>query len=135
MECKSTQEEKKKYQIKLYENNIEPKKEDNKVETITFKEEISRIKQKNIDIEKSSEEKELKIELFPENIPKGNLEKQPIIEMLPKDMLGLSLNKERKLAFFGANVPLLEGFYSAHCNHYPIRIKPDDILSLNCSVI
>ena len=42
-------------------------------------------------------------------------------------MLGLSLDKEKNLAFFGANVPLLEGFYSAHCNHYPIRIKPDDI--------
>ena len=42
-------------------------------------------------------------------------------------MLGLSLDKEKNQAFFGANVPLLEGFYSAHCNHYAIRIKPDDI--------
>ena len=42
-------------------------------------------------------------------------------------MLGLSLSKEKSLAFFRANVPLLEGFYSSHCNHYPIRIKPDDI--------
>ena len=25
------------------------------------------------------------------------------------------------------NVPLLNGFYTAHTNHYPIRIKPDDI--------
>ena len=26
-----------------------------------------------------------------------------------------------------SNVPLLNGFYTAHTNHYPIRIKPDDI--------
>ena len=26
-----------------------------------------------------------------------------------------------------SNVPLLNGFYIAHTNHYPIRIKPDDI--------
>ena len=25
------------------------------------------------------------------------------------------------------NVPLLNRFYIAHINHYPIRIKPDDI--------
>ena len=49
------------------------------------------------------------------------------MQKLPKDMLGLSLNKEKNLAFFRAKVPLLEGFYSSHCNHYPIRIKPDDI--------
>ena len=108
-------------------NNIEEIKENNKEEKITFEEEINRIKQKNIDIGKSSKENELKIELFPENIPKGTLKKEPIVEKLPKDMLGLSLSKEKSLAFFRANVPLLEGFYSSHCNHYPIRIKPDDI--------
>ena len=27
----------------------------------------------------------------------------------------------------GANVPVLNGFYTAHCKHYPIRLKPDDI--------
>ena len=26
-----------------------------------------------------------------------------------------------------SNVPLLNGFYTAHTNHYPIRIKQDDI--------
>ena len=126
-------------EIKPIENNIQPHKEENKEEEknnekeITFEEEINQIKQKHV--KKSSEENDLKIELYPENIPKGVLEKQPITQKLPKDMLGLSLDKEKNLAFFGANVPLLEGFYSAHCNHYPIRIKPDDILSLNCSVI
>ena len=46
---------------------------------------------------------------------------------MPLENLGYSLDDYNKLAFVGANVPLLEGFYSAHCNHYPIRIKPDDI--------
>ena len=121
-------------EIKPVENNIEVKNENNHKEEeqnnekeITFEEEINQIKQRNIDLKKSSEENEIKIELYPDNIPKGVLEKKPIIEKLPKDMLGLSLDKEKNLAFFGANVPLLEGFYSAHCNHYPIRIKPDDI--------
>ena len=27
----------------------------------------------------------------------------------------------------GANLPVLNGFYIAHCKHYPIRLKPDDI--------
>ena len=70
---------------------------------------------------------ELKIELHPKNIPKGILEKRPISWVLPKDKLGDSLDKNNKLAFLGLNVPILYGFYSAHCNHYPIRIKPDDI--------
>ena len=39
----------------------------------------------------------------------------------------LSLEKKKELAFFRANVPLLQGLYSAHCNHYPVRIKPEDI--------
>ena len=85
------------------------------------------MKQKNIEINKSTEENDLKIELFPENLPKGALKKNPIIQELPINVLGLSLEKEKELAFFNENVPLLEGFYTAHCNHYPIRIKPDDI--------
>ena len=70
---------------------------------------------------------ELKIELHSKNIPKGILEKRPISWVLPKGKLGDSLDKNNKLAFLGLNVPILYGFYSAHCNHYPIRIKPDDI--------
>jgi hypothetical protein len=31
------------------------------------------------------------------------------------------------LAFLDENVPVLNGFYAAHMNHLPIRIKPDDI--------
>ena len=92
---------------------------------ITFEEEIKRINEKNS--KNISGENELKIELYPNNIPKDILKKRPIIYSLPEDMIGLSLDKEKTLAFFSSNVPLLEGFYSAHCNHYPIRIKPDDI--------
>ena len=43
------------------------------------------------------------------------------------DTLGYSFDKEKDLAFIDTNVPLLNGFYIAHINHYPIRIKPDDI--------
>ena len=46
---------------------------------------------------------------------------------MPKDRLGCSLAKNKTLAFPCSNVPLLYGFYTAHCNHYPISIKPDDI--------
>ena len=73
------------------------------------------------------EENELKIELFPENIPKGNLEKIPVSSVLPKDILGGSLDKNKRLAFPRAKVPLLCGFYTAHCKHFPLRLKPDDI--------
>eukprot|EP00833_Pecoramyces_ruminatium_P005573 jgi/Orpsp1_1/1179605/evm.model.c7180000070040.1 len=38
-----------------------------------------------------------------------------------------SIDKERSLAYCMSNVPVLNGFYTAHTNHYPIRIKPDDI--------
>ena len=37
------------------------------------------------------------------------------------------MNVEQNLAYTYSNVPLLNGFYTAHTNHYPIRIKPDDI--------
>ena len=70
---------------------------------------------------------ELKIELYPKNVPKGILEKRLISWILPEDTIGDSLDKNNKLAFLGLNVPILYGFYTAHCNHYPIRIKPDDI--------
>ena len=39
---------------------------------------------------------ELKIELFPENVPKGNLEKIPVSSVLPKDILGGSLDKNKR---------------------------------------
>ena len=42
-------------------------------------------------------------------------------------ILFASLDENKQLAFPSGKVPLLYGFYTAHCNHYPIRIKPDDI--------
>ena len=70
---------------------------------------------------------ELKIELYPEKKPRYTFDKQPISEILPKDILDHSLNKDQNLAYLESNVPVLNGFYTAHTNHYPIRIKPDDI--------
>ena len=110
-------------------SNLRKKKEI--IQDIIISQEIKKlnkqIKQKSIDINKSSEQNDLKIELFPENLSKGVLKKEPINKKLSKDILGLSLQKEKELAFFRENVPLLQGLYSAHCNHYPVRIKPDDI--------
>ena len=48
-------------------------------------------------------------------------------DIIPKDVLSYSFNKNRSLAYIHENVPVLNGFYTAHTNHYPIRIKPDDI--------
>ena len=85
-------------------------------------------KNKNIiDSKQNLEENELKIELYPENEPKGNLEKIPVSSVFPNDILGDSLNKNISLAFPRAKVPILCGFYTAHCMHFPLRLKPDDI--------
>ena len=53
-------------------------------------------------------------------------DKRPIHSLIEKS-LGHSLQETQELAFLGSNVPVLNGFYTAHCNHYPIKIKPDDI--------
>ena len=68
----------------------------------------------------------LKIELFPENKPKDTLEKKQI-QFLIQNAVGHSLDPNKELAFLSSKVPILYGFYTAHTNHYPIRIKPDDI--------
>ena len=47
--------------------------------------------------------------------------------MIDKKTHNFSFNPERKLSFINSKVPLLEGFYYAHLNHLPIRIRPDDI--------
>ena len=73
------------------------------------------------------EENELKIELYPKNVPIDKLEKELVSSVLPEDKLCDSLDENKKLAFPCSNVPILYGFYTAHCKHYPIRIKPDDI--------
>ena len=70
---------------------------------------------------------ELKIELFPEKKPRSTLVKWDIKELLPEDTLSHSLTPNKMYAYSDSNVPILNGFYTAHTNHYPIRIKPDDI--------
>ena len=70
---------------------------------------------------------ELKIELYPDRKPRYSFEKSPLRNIVPKDALETSFDKNKELAFISENVPMLNGFYTAHCNHYPIRIKPDDI--------
>ena len=80
-----------------------------------------------IEPKENLENNELKIELFPKNVPKGKLKKVFSHHFVIENYLGDSLNDLEPLAFAYANVPLLNGFYTSHCNHYPIRIKPDDI--------
>ena len=70
---------------------------------------------------------ELKIDLYPDKKPRYDFHKSPVSSIIPKDVLDHSLDPKQKLANINSNVPLLNGFYTAHCNHYPIRIKPDDI--------
>ena len=81
------------------------------------------------DIEEKYEpkENELKIDLYPKNKPRYTFDKTPVSTLITEDVIGHSLNPKQSLAYIGSNVPLLNGFYTAHTNHYPIRIKPDDI--------
>ena len=90
----------------------------------------SKIKKENneiMDSINSSKLTGLKIDLYPENIPQGHLEKAPFKDIISNDVLGYSLDINKNLAFLQGNVPLLNGFFTAHMKHYPIRIKPDDI--------
>ena len=70
---------------------------------------------------------EIKIELYPENMPISELEKRPIEKIINKDTLVYSFDISKKLGYLSYKVPVLSGIYKAYCNHYPIRIKPDDI--------
>ena len=70
---------------------------------------------------------ELKIELYPENKPISELEKEPVETIINKETLGHSFDINQKLAYFCYKVPTLSGLFKAYCNHYPIRIKPDNI--------
>ena len=77
--------------------------------------------------ENNDSKNELKIILYPEKQPRNHLKKEPIKTIITKDILQHSLNINQNLAYLNTNAPLLNGFYTAHINHYPIRIKPDDI--------
>ena len=70
---------------------------------------------------------ELKIELYPDKQPRYTFEKYSLRKIITKDVLDHSLDPNKSLGYIDRNVPLLNGFYTAHTNHCPIRIKPDDI--------
>ena len=71
---------------------------------------------------------ELGIELYPENIPISQLIKEPVQTIIDKEeILGHSFDINQQLAYLCYKVPTLSGLFKAYCNHYPIRIKPDDI--------
>ena len=70
---------------------------------------------------------ELKIELYPENKPTTELKSEPIQTIINNETLGHSFDINENLSFLCYNVPTLSGIFYAYCNHYPIRIKPDDI--------
>ena len=107
------------------ENNISKKPLDN---DLTKENKITKIeKQEKEIVENSSENSELKILLYPDNKPKNNFEKKPLKNKIKDNTIGYSFDINKELGFINSNVPLLNGFYLAHINHYPIRIKPDDI--------
>ena len=70
---------------------------------------------------------ELKIELYPDRESRYSFPRDPLKNILPKDVLAYSFDKNKELAYINENTPILNGFYTAHTNHLPIRIKPDDI--------
>ena len=74
-----------------------------------------------------NKEEELLIELYPENKPKQKLIKHSPKIMIKEGTLGYSFDINKPLGFVNSGQALLEGFYEAYLNHYPIRIKPDDI--------
>ena len=69
---------------------------------------------------------ETRIDTYKTKNNRYTFEKRSINSII-KGSLGHSFNDGQELAFLGSNVPVLDGFYTAHTNHYPIKIKPDDI--------
>ena len=75
---------------------------------------------------------ELKIELYPDKKPRLSFKKEELRNSVVFSPIISSLSPFEKLAFINSNVPVINGFYTAHANHYPIRIKPDDLWLLIC---
>ena len=77
---------------------------------------------------------ELKIDLYPENKHISELKKESVKMIIHENTLAYSFDINQELGFLCYKVPVLSGFFNAYCNHYPIRIKPDDIwlLILQC---
>ena len=84
-----------------------------------------------VEIEDENENEEqktdLKIELYPKNKPRYEFEKSSLKKLVKDKTLGFSFNEKDELAYINSKTPVLQGFYLAHSNHYPIRIKPDHI--------
>ena len=102
---------------------VSPKSQKNQEEVL----DIEQGQKKEKEQEEIREIEELKIELFPENKPRNEFIKEPVKNLITEDTKVYSFDINRELAFINENVPLLNGFFQAHINHYPIRIKPDDI--------
>ena len=102
----------------------------NEKETKTVSYPTSYMNEKKIDeenLEITSNVNELKIELYPENKPRNTFDRESLNNLITEKTIAYSFDINKKLGFINTNVPLLNGFYQAHINHYPIRIKPDDI--------
>ena len=100
-----------------FNKNIENKirteqneKHKNKINETNEKDNIKNINVKN----------ELKIVLYPENKPRNNFEKISLKSLLINKTFAYSFDKNKELGFINSNVPLLNGFYKAYINHYPI---------------
>ena len=84
-------------------------------------------KEESTNIIEENSKDNLKIELYPKKKPRYEFKKSPLNKLIKKDTLGFSFNENDSLAYINSKVPVLDGFYLAHSNHYPIRIKPDHI--------
>ena len=70
---------------------------------------------------------ELKINLYPNKKPRYEFYKNPVKKLINTDTLWHSFDINQKSAGIYSNAPILEGFFTPHTNHYPLRITPDDI--------
>ena len=116
--------------VDFYRKNLKAKVDGKKEIEKTYKDanEIIQNDYKNIEPEFIKYiNKDLKILLYPDKKPRYNFERMPIKNIVTQDTLGYSFDINKEYAYINSNVPLLTGFYTAHVNHYPIRIKPDDI--------
>ena len=53
---------------------------------------------------------DLKIELYPDEIQRGNIELFPLKDLITKETLAYSFPIDKSLSFVKTNVPLLNGF-------------------------
>ena len=77
--------------------------------------------------ENEDQQNSLKIELYPKKKARYKFEKSSLKSLITCQTLGFSFDENNELAYINSKTPVLNGFYLAHSNHYPIRIKPDHI--------